>query len=278
MTSNNQDSTQGNRKTFAISALIASIAIPVAQLFAPIISDSFKAKDQQNFQRQIEREQEFFQKQIENDRQINNKFIESSRIESEQKIQVMNTLKEKYIGANSEQQRATVTILSSLFPEVFLKKEVQLALQGGTDNKAVQLQISTDTKNIEDGRFQAIETIKEWLTNKKKIFAPPYDKKLLESILTGDRKKRALDALQNFLNKNIAYHYGDFTVIFVPGNLAVTPNTLSLVVDETENVTCTQNNQPIKCDQPSGKTRKTYYNLQKIGDKWKVAESRYLTE
>lgn len=116
------------------------------------------------------------------------------------------------------------------------------------------------------------EIIEQWLEAKSRIFAPPYDRELLEELATGERYRNNIGSLE-WLQENDAYY--EFGVQKVEEIERFTTNNDEATVKfrYTEDRTLYMNGEIVP-EQSDFKTRTVIYNLQFKQEQWKIESAK----
>ena len=121
---------------------------------------------------------------------------------------------------------------------------------------------------------EAVDLIKEWLEAKKVIFAPPYKRKLLAELTTGELYKSIAEAdgkIEQLKRNNAYYRYGVQKIENVDRFVA-DGNRATIQVKVTEDIKFYRNGY-LDPAESSFKTRTVLYNLQlNVGGRWKIAD------
>lgn len=131
-----QEGQKNNSANLGTAAIIAAIFIPLAQILAPVISDTYN---------------------------INYQTKENKEIEiSKRKVEIMRLLFENYFGKSPEQQSATISSLTVIFPEELVKIQPLLVTRAENNNirKQVTQALATTTQIEQSGVNIAVQNEK----------------------------------------------------------------------------------------------------------------------
>jgi hypothetical protein len=117
---------------------------------------------------------------------------------------------------------------------------------------------------------QAAALLRDWLTAKANIFAPPFDRELLGNLTTGILYADSLNSMTWLQNNNAFYQYG---VQRVEGlqQFVAEGNRATLEARVTEDYTLYENERANR-DRASFGTNLIRYNLQRVNGQWKIAD------
>ncbi len=131
---------------------------------------------------------------------------------------------------------------------------------------------STTAPQPADNRLtqnEAVEVVRQLISAKSVIFAPPYDEKVLRNLTTGEEFNRRNGSRTWLINNNAYYEYGSFEVRS-PSRFSVKDNQAAIEVEIVEEPTLFING--VVDASQSGKTTDRYYGiLRKENGVWKVA-------
>ncbi len=132
-----------------------------------------------------------------------------------------------------------------------------------------QINFNVETEVSQD---RAVKIIKNWLNDKHKIFAPPYDKALAKHYTTGEfYTNKTLPAI-DFLQQNQQYYQYQKSEIKKVISFSKSKQQYILVVDVIENSLIRNYSKIIK--DPPEKTYRIIYTLIKNGDLWKISKQQ----
>lgn len=116
---------------------------------------------------------------------------------------------------------------------------------------------------------EAVEVVRQLISAKSVVFAPPYDEAVLRSLTTGEEFSRRNGSRTWLANNNAYYSYGSFEVRS-PSRFSVRDNQAAIEVEIVEEPTLFING--VVDASQSGKTTGRYYGiLRKENGVWKVA-------
>jgi hypothetical protein len=116
---------------------------------------------------------------------------------------------------------------------------------------------------------EAVEVVRQLISAKSVVFAPPYDEGVLRSLTTGEEFNRRNGSRTWLANNNAYYSYGSFEVRS-PSRFSVRENQAAIEVEIVEEPTLFING--VVDVSQSGKTTGRYYGiLRKENGVWKVA-------
>lgn len=119
---------------------------------------------------------------------------------------------------------------------------------------------------------QAADLITQWLNAKSQIFAPPYDRRVVGELTTGNLYRDTLKAINFLIENNAYYQYGVQKVESVE-QFAASGNKATIEVRVTEDTTLYQNG---KVTESTFNTKVVRYNLENWDGIWKIANSQVL--
>lgn len=119
---------------------------------------------------------------------------------------------------------------------------------------------------------QAADLITQWLNAKSQIFAPPYDRRIVGELTTGNLYTDTLKAINFLIENNAYYQYGVQKVESVE-QFAASGNKATIEVRVTEDTTLYQNG---RVTESTFNTKVVRYNLENWDGIWKIANSQVL--
>jgi serine/threonine protein kinase len=123
----------------------------------------------------------------------------------------------------------------------------------------------------------AVQVVQSWLQAKKNVFAPPYNRFVLDSVTTGALKADLLKSggpIDWLANNNAYYQFGIQKVDRVDRFIA-NGNQAAIDVKVTEDRTLYVNGK-IDRKETDFKTRSIHYSLERVDGGWKIADYRVL--
>ena len=122
-------------------------------------------------------------------------------------------------------------------------------------------------------RPQAVDLVNRWLQAKQKIFAPPFDRQLIDEFTTGELYADLIksDGAIAWLKANQGYYRFGVQKIGVVRQFVAGPRQATLEVPVTEDRTLYRNHQ-VDPNQTDFSTRLIRYSLELVNGKWKIAD------
>ncbi len=117
---------------------------------------------------------------------------------------------------------------------------------------------------------QAATLLRDWLTAKGNIFAPPFDRQLLGNLTTGILYADSLNSVSWLENNNAFYQYGVQRVESIE-RFVTQGSRVTLEARVTEDYTLYENGR-VNRDRASFGTSLIRYNLQRVNGQWKIAD------
>ncbi|MCT7982006.1 pentapeptide repeat-containing protein [Laspinema sp. A4] len=127
---------------------------------------------------------------------------------------------------------------------------------------------SSETGGLDERQAGAL--LRDWLTAKGKIFAPPFDRELLGNLTTGILYADSLNSVTWLESNNAFYQYGVQRVESIE-RLVAEGNRATLEARVTEDYTLYENGRADR-DRASFATNLIRYNLQRVNGQWKIAD------
>jgi hypothetical protein len=130
---------------------------------------------------------------------------------------------------------------------------------------------------------QAVETIEKYLNSKTALYGPPFERRLAYELLSGE-KLIQLGWWQTYLkSRSSEFRYGSPKVIPISSSFSVNGNEATIEVVEEETVSFYSNGKPAprpddkqtKCMINCYSKRRTFYALTRVGEKWKISDSKW---
>lgn len=119
--------------------------------------------------------------------------------------------------------------------------------------------------------------IGQWLQAKARIFAPPYDSALLESLAAGSFYEEGIETIQKLRDANSYYSYGLQEIRSVR-DYSVSGGQVSVVVEIAENKALYENNRVVPGDQTKFSVFQIRYTLEVNNGQWKLISREILNQ
>jgi hypothetical protein len=124
------------------------------------------------------------------------------------------------------------------------------------------------------GEQQSVELIEKYLNSKQFLYGPPYERRLANELLTGEKLSQTNWWQTQLKMENAEYRYGAPKVTPIGSSFVANGDEATIEVVEEEEVSFYRNGRPASRADAGKQKGRVYYVFRKIGQQWRIADSK----